>query len=386
MTYIVSPTDPTTPTNLQGATQGAEELRALKAYIQGLGNISNGRKNAIIGGNFDTNPWQRGTNFAAIANVTYCADRWRNAHTDAGVCTVARIASAPTLAQSGMVLTNCLEYNVTTADAAVAAGDRRAIVNLIEGYNYANLAQEPMVLSFWHKHTKAGINTVYLSNTGGDQNYVAEYTQLVADTWEFSQIPVTASPAAGTWSYTNGIGIQVGFMLMAGATFQGVVNAWNVVGTISSVNQVNHLDTIGNRFRIANVQLEAGTLFTSFERRNVADELALCQRYFAKTYDAADAPATVTGNGALAAFCGTAGASAFGVNWKLPVSMRITPSAVFYSPVTGAPANWRRNTGVADVAMGQFTAGGVNNINIVNTGAVTIGEMVYGHAIANADF
>jgi hypothetical protein len=36
MPYIVNPNDPTTPTNDQGATQGAEELRALKAVIAGL--------------------------------------------------------------------------------------------------------------------------------------------------------------------------------------------------------------------------------------------------------------------------------------------------------------------------------------------------------------
>jgi hypothetical protein len=36
MPYIVNPNDPTTPTNDQGATQGAEELRALKGVITGL--------------------------------------------------------------------------------------------------------------------------------------------------------------------------------------------------------------------------------------------------------------------------------------------------------------------------------------------------------------
>lgn len=36
MTYPVNPADPTTPLNTQGAKQGAEEFRALKAYIQTL--------------------------------------------------------------------------------------------------------------------------------------------------------------------------------------------------------------------------------------------------------------------------------------------------------------------------------------------------------------
>ena len=34
-----------------------------------------GRKNMTIGGAFDTNPWQRGTAFTAVANGAYTADR-----------------------------------------------------------------------------------------------------------------------------------------------------------------------------------------------------------------------------------------------------------------------------------------------------------------------
>ena len=35
-------------------------------------------RNLITGGDFTTNPWQRGTSFAAVANGTYTADRWRS--------------------------------------------------------------------------------------------------------------------------------------------------------------------------------------------------------------------------------------------------------------------------------------------------------------------
>src|SRR5258708_16104390 len=84
MAYIVDPTDPTQPTNDKGATQGAGELRALKAYIAtlaGLGPTGLGvnvfRKNAIIGGDFDTNPWQRGNAFVGIGVNNVAADRWK---------------------------------------------------------------------------------------------------------------------------------------------------------------------------------------------------------------------------------------------------------------------------------------------------------------------
>jgi len=35
-------------------------------------------RNAIIGGDFDTNPWQRGVgNFVGVADGVYTADRWK---------------------------------------------------------------------------------------------------------------------------------------------------------------------------------------------------------------------------------------------------------------------------------------------------------------------
>ena len=50
-------------------------------------------------------------------------------------------------------------------------------------------------------------------------------------------------------------------------------------------------------FKIGNVQLEAGSTATEFERRPIGVELALCQRYFQKTYDIETAPATATNLG-----------------------------------------------------------------------------------------
>jgi hypothetical protein len=54
--------------------------------------------------------------------------------------------------------------------------------------------------------------------------------------------------------------------------------------------------TTGN-WKIANVQLEAGSTATEFERRPIGTELALCQRYYDKSYSMNVAPGTVTNNG-----------------------------------------------------------------------------------------
>ena len=46
--YIVSPTNSSTPTNQQGSRQGAEEFRALKAYIAGLIGLPNAGKSSLL--------------------------------------------------------------------------------------------------------------------------------------------------------------------------------------------------------------------------------------------------------------------------------------------------------------------------------------------------
>src|SRR5258706_7034352 len=138
MPYIVDPTDPTQPTGDKGATQGDDELRALKAYIQTLAGLGVGinffRKNAIIGGDFDTNPWQRGINFVGIADTLFCADRWQYRKSGAVIEDISKVPDAPTVAQAGKLYINALQMNITTADVAIAAGDFDYIVQVIEGH------------------------------------------------------------------------------------------------------------------------------------------------------------------------------------------------------------------------------------------------------------
>ena len=60
-------------------------------------------------------------------------------------------------------------------------------------------------------------------------------------------------------------------------------------------------DSLGQQsgtFEIAQVQIEPGPVATPFERRPIGTELALCQRYFEKSYSIANALGAVTNIGA----------------------------------------------------------------------------------------
>jgi hypothetical protein len=306
-------------------------------------------KNAIIGGDFSTNPWQRGTSFAAPANATYLADRWEYGNTSAAVHTVSQSADAPTVAQAGRLTNHCLLVDCTTADAAVAAGDLVKIAQKVEGYNFIPLAQGAMAFQFWHRHTKTGTYCVSFVNSGVDRSYVAEYTQAVTDTWELATVIIPASPSAGTWNYTNGIGLSAAFALMTGSNYQTAAGAWQTGQFYGTSNQVNACDSTANNFRIALVQLEPGAVATSFESRPENLELALCQRYFWKTFNQGVAPAQGIGStaGALGYAAVLAGVNTFRFRVPFPVIMRTTPTITTYNQAA-MNALWRNATAAAD--------------------------------------
>jgi hypothetical protein len=349
------------------------------------GGSSYARKNAIIGGDFSTNPWQRGTSFSAIANATYSADRWVYSEVGDSVHTISKSADAPTVAVAGRLATHCVLVDCTTTDAAPAAGDLVILEQKIEGYNFLPLAQKAMTLSFWHKHTKTGTYCVAFINSGSDRSYVAEYTQAVTDTWEFTTVTVSASPSAGTWDYTTGVGLRVVFTLEAGSTFHTTANAWQTGGFLSTSNQVNAADNTANNFRIALIQLEAGSVATEFESRTVQEETALCQRYYNKTYSAGVQPATVTDTGTIGTDAAGTGAGQAATSYRFPVSMRVNPTIAFYSPGTGAAGNWRRATAAADIVIVVGVAASTEAVICYPNATMTLGELVYGHVTATAE-
>ena len=343
MAYTPDPTDVTNPLDTVDASTAAAEFRALKGYLStlvgggGFPEVNVFRKNAIIGGDFDTNPWQRGVgNFVGVADGVYTADRWKRNKIGTMVEDVIQFADAPVLGTvyknrtADNFAVNCFQANVTTAEAVLGAGNTSIYSHIIEGYNFKLFAQVPLILSFWHKHTKAGTYCVACRNSGTDRSFVAEYTQAVADTWEYDSIAVPASPAAGTWNYTTGIGLNISFVRGCGATFQTAAGVWTVGNFIATANQVNSLDTIGNKFRITLVQLEVGSIASKFERRSFQEELSLCQRYFQKTYAQGITPGTLTGTGGGESFgiIGKAGATGQAIFVKLPVVMRSTSSVI----------------------------------------------------------
>jgi hypothetical protein len=116
--------------------------------------------------------------------------------------------------------------------------------------------------------------------------------------------------------------------LGAGSNFQGVAGAWGTTNAVTTTTATNVVGTNGATFYITGVQLEAGSVATPFERRSYGQELALCQRYYEKSYNQSVVPGTATTVGMWCAV-GSNTASCGGLTWKVP--KRAAPTVALYS-------------------------------------------------------
>jgi hypothetical protein len=193
-----------------------------------------------------------------------------------------------------------------------------AVLQRIEGFVWRRYAQRNLTLSFWVKATKTGIHCVSLQNSGADRSFVAEYTINTTNTWEKKTISIPASPSAGTWDYTTGIGANLRFCLMCGSNFHTTAGSWQTGNFFCTANQVNACDDTANDFRLAAVQLEAGSTETAFEDVPYDIELNRCRRYFQRV--GGDAAVDYLGAGFVVT------ASVVEVPFVLHPPMRVTPS------------------------------------------------------------
>ena len=245
-------------------------------------------RNRIIGGDFSTNPWQRGATITAPSNADYLADRFLIWKSGDMVVDVKKTSDGPTFAQAGYLSPYCLHVDVTTADTSVASGDLLAILQIIEGYNIADLGfghtdTKYVTLSFWVKATKTGTYCCGIMSADYNAAYIAEYTISASSTWQKVEITIPTESTYGYYDPGSQSGLNVFFTIVAGSDFQNSGNTWIHVGvlpTLATSNQVNGVDSMSNDFKLALIQLEPGNVATPFEFRPAAVERQLCQRYF----------------------------------------------------------------------------------------------------------
>ena len=280
----------------------------------------NGFKNRIINGAMVIS--QRGTTFTQSTANQIGLDRWDGTGTAASKFTFAQSGTGPAEFNNSTLITSLSAYSVTSGDLFIYR-------QRIEGYNVADLGfgtanAQTITVSFWVRSSLTGSFGGYITNGSFTRSYLFSYTISSANTWEKKTVTI-AGDTSGTWLTTNGLGIEVGFSLGAGATYSSTANTWAGTFYTQPTGATSVVGTNGATWYITGVQLEKGATATSFDYRDYGRELALCQRYFQKY---AGQPSAYLGNGNNAR-------NGYLTSFIYPVKMRTAPTA---SNITGFAA------------------------------------------------
>ena len=175
------------------------------------------------------------------------------------------------------------QLDCTTAEGAVASTEAHTLSQAIEGLNlqglkYGTANAEAVTLSFWFSSPKTGIHcaSLYLSDTGYSQ--VKEFTISSANTWEYFSLTFSAN-TSNKINNDTGSGMIVSFPLTAGSNFQVSADTWASGEDFATSNQQNLLDSTSNNVSLAGVQLEIGSVPTSFSYEDYGTTLTKCMRY-----------------------------------------------------------------------------------------------------------
>ena len=307
-------------------------------------------RNIVINGAMQIS--QRATSATGKTSAGYFAvDRNYVTLEDSGTWTITQTADGP----SGFA--NCLRYDCTTADAAVAAAARMMSSMRLEGQSLQQLKKgtsdaEYFTISFWVKSNKTGnyVLGIYDHDTSGGRQVAKLYTINSADTWEYKSITYPPD-TSGPLNDDNGLSLQLQFYLAAGTNWTSGTRqeAWaSVTAANRAAGQTVQLsDNTANDWSITGVQMEVGTVATPFENLSFGQELALCQRYYEKSYDQGDVPGTGTHYGAIKiggsnVSATTSYISGGGNTFK--VTKRARPTVVVYDPDGGTTNQCQRWT------------------------------------------
>jgi len=235
--------------------------------VDGQSSGAGSNPNLFINGQFDI--WQRGTSVTGPISTTYsCADRWIF-YDGNGTADVSRQPFTPGQTDVPAGPKYYAEYDMTVQATSGGPG----IYQRIESVKTAS--SEPITLSFYAKLASGTlVVTPFVSQNFGatgsatvNTDYSSQ-TITLTSTWTLHTVTLQVPSITGKTISGGGNYLQVGFKFpLSSGTF-----------TLS----------------LANVKVEHGSIATPYQRINVGEELALCQRYY---YEKAIEDWRIAGNG-----------------------------------------------------------------------------------------
>ncbi len=334
---------------------------------------SNNFRNLLDGGDFTTNPFQRGTSTTGITNtVTYTADRW---------FAVGGASSSISVSQQAITAGLYPGFGYALQWGRASANANTATIYLgqvMETLDSIRLQGQNLVVSFGaiagaNLSSAGGLVTVTAySGTGANQSAA----NMIAGSWT-NQTTIgkaTFAVSQTTWSALTYQFFSLG-VVPTTATQVGLVFSYVPVGTAGSNDWV----------QFVGIQLETGSYPSQFEHRDVQVELEIAQRF-------CFAPGGTVG--ALAGGAATSSTAAgFFVNF--PVQMRAAPTAAPVTTAADLSVYTYANASVAAcsaVAFGSANPTGAH-ITVTSSGMTTavpyvlyVATALSGNIVFSADF
>jgi hypothetical protein len=315
---------------------------------------SMGFKNRLINSAMVIDQRNAGASISVSSNsgTQFCTDRFLVQGTSAeGVFSAQQLSATPPTG-----FRNYVRIQTTTASASPASGSLYAMSQIIEGFNIADLGfgaagASTVTFSFWIRSSLTGTFSGSLKNGNSyNRSYPFTYSISAANTWEYKTVTV-AGDTTGTWQTGNLGGLIVYWDLGCGSSLLSTANSWQAGNFNGVTSSTRLISTLNATMDITGVQLEKGSTATSFDYRPYGTELALCQRYFEKSFEIGTAPASAGSAAGAFEFAQQVAASAqqYGPSCKYAVVKRSTPTATFY--------NWN--------------AAGNQAVNVVTAGTTT---------------
>lgn len=343
-----------------------------------------GRRNIIINGAMQVN--QR--NSSTTSDNAYNTDRFIQ-EKDGGTCTYSWEALS-----SGSPYDEGFRYFSRLTNTATASGvaEYRQLSQRLEaqdisksGWNYTS-TDSYITVSFWIRSSVAGKYTfTLLTHDGTPQIYNFSRT-LVADTW--TKVTETI-PGNANLQFDNNEanGLTLHFRVWLGSNYTSATSedAWATYlsSVISESGIANWAGTTDATYDVTGVQLEVGEQATPFEHRSFGEELALCQRYFAKSYNHSVTPGTAPDFVGCPGRFVDATSSYASVQVFLPVTMRATPTVTLFNPSTGATASIRSDS--TDHAASTSQIGETGFFFFANNSSIGTSSSIRGHYTAEAE-
>jgi hypothetical protein len=249
-------------------------------------------KNRVINGAMAVDQMLCGT---ATSTQGYCVDQWAFGSSTGTV----------TAQQTGSVGANSVTITATSAVTGMNFYQR------FEAANVADLAGQTVTVSFQASSNAITSITALLAFANARDNFGS------VTTIGTQNLTITSTPTTYSMQFTLPSGAANGIVL-------------NAVNGLTMAN--------GNTITITNVQLEAGSIATSFEHRPIALELELCQRYYYKTYNQGTVPGTASASAThrTRSYSGSYAAATL----QFPRTMRAAPTVTLYNPNSGATNSW----------------------------------------------